>query len=59
MNKKILIPYGIKTKLSKEFNVSRPTIERWLLGATARDEVKRNTIRQRALQLGGAYVYEQ
>lgn len=42
MDKKIIIPYEIKTKLMGEFRVFLPTIERRLLGATSpKSEVKK------------------
>ena len=56
MNNKILVPYGVKTSLAREFRVARPTLEKMLLGGHVRELKVKEDVRKRAIELGGVEV---
>lgn len=56
MNNKILVPYGAKKYLANEFSITRPTLDKMLLGGTVRDRKTKENVRQRAIELGGVEV---
>ena len=56
MNNKILVPYGVKTSLAREFRVARPTLEKMLLGGHVRNKETKEEVRKRAIELGGVEV---
>ena len=56
INGRIIVPHGIRKELIDEFNVSRALLEKILLGGHVRDRVKKDSVRKRAIELGGAEV---
>lgn len=56
MDNKILTPYGAKKCLADEFSITRPTLDKMLLGGTVRDNKTKDLVRQRAIELGGVEV---
>lgn len=53
MEKRIIVPFGVKKVLISEFNISYHIIDRLLIGAFYSDNIKKQAVRQRALELGG------
>lgn len=56
MEKRILVPHGIKGDLKNEFGVTYSTIDKILLGGNVRDRDKKRELRKRAIELGGVEV---
>lgn len=53
MEKQIVLPFGAKKKLQDEFDISRITLERMILGAEVNNTETKRKVRERALELGG------
>ena len=56
MGNKILVPYGTKGELKKEFGITYSTIDKMLLNGNVRDRKTKEDVRQRAIELGGVEV---
>ena len=56
MEKRILVPHGVKVDLKKEFKITYSTIEKMLLNGNVRNKDKKRELRKRAIELGGVEV---